>query len=87
VVDVQRRSLAPSKAAELGSALSAARRRAGLSQAELGEFAGGIDRHFVAALEHGEVTTQLLRLIQLLDVVGLELVVRPVAGSPLRGER
>lgn len=70
---------ADSKASAVGVALRAARQRAGLTQAELGEFAGGVDRHLVAALERGQVTIQTQRLFQLLSALGLDLVVRPAA--------
>ena len=64
-------------AKELGAAIRRARRAAGLTQAELGEFAGGADRHMIAALERGEVTTQLQRLLDIVDAVGLEIDLRP----------
>jgi transcriptional regulator with XRE-family HTH domain len=64
-------------AVRIGAALRAARKRAGLTQSELAEFIGGVDRHVIARLERGDTTTQLQRLLELLDVVGLELEVRP----------
>ena len=69
---------APTAADRLGAALRHARKRAGLTQAELGEFAG-IDRFAVAAIERGHATTQLRRLFALLDAVGLDLVVTPLS--------
>jgi DNA-binding XRE family transcriptional regulator len=60
----------------LGAAIRQARREAGLTQAELGAFAGA-DRFAIAALERGQVTTQVKRLLSVLDAVGLELVVVP----------
>lgn len=64
-------------AKELGSAMRRARRALGLTQGELGQYVGGVDRHVVAAIERGEFTQQVQRLIALLDVLGLELTVRP----------
>lgn len=67
-------------AAAIGEVLRQARQRSGLTQAELGEFAGGIDRHFVAGIERGDATKQLQRLLALAELLGLEIVARPVAG-------
>jgi HTH-type transcriptional regulator/antitoxin HipB len=64
-------------AAALGAAIRRARVDANLTQADVGEFLGGLDRHVVAALERGVVTTQVQRLLELLDVLGLELNVKP----------
>jgi len=64
-------------AAALGAAIRRARVEANLTQADVGEFLGGLDRHVVAALERGSVTTQVQRLLDLLDVLGLELDVKP----------
>jgi transcriptional regulator with XRE-family HTH domain len=61
---------------DLGSTIRTARTAATLTQAELGTFIGA-DRFAVAALENGLATTQVRRLIKLLDVIGLELSVTP----------
>ncbi len=63
-------------AGDLGAAIRRARKESGLTQSELGEFAGA-DRFAIAALERGQVTTQVKRLIAVLDAVGLELTVNP----------
>lgn len=65
-----------SAVANLAAAIRQARVDAGLTQAELGAFVGA-SRFAVADLEAGKVTTQLRRLIETLDAVGLELVVEP----------
>ena len=82
----------------LGGAIRQARIDAGLTQSELGEFMG-VDRFAVAKLESGRMTTQLRRLIEALDAVGLELTVVPRSrrfamadstppnGSPSIGDR
>jgi DNA-binding XRE family transcriptional regulator len=59
----------------LGNEIRRARRAAGLTQDELGAFIDA-DRFAVANLERGVVTTQLRRLLQAFDAVGLELSVR-----------
>ena len=61
----------------LGKAVRDARKDAGLTQEELGAFVGGMPRHMVADLEKGHLTRQAQRLLDILDVVGLELDVRP----------
>jgi len=65
------------KAVELGQAIRRARKDAGLTQADLGAFVGDADRHVVAAIERGEVTTQLQRLLDIVDALGLEIALRP----------
>jgi transcriptional regulator with XRE-family HTH domain len=60
----------------LATRIKAARREAGLTQAELGEFVGA-DRYAIAALERGHLTTQVRRLLQVLDAVGLEIDLQP----------
>lgn len=60
----------------LGTSIRAARRAAGLTQAELGEFVGA-DRYAIAALERGRTTTQVQRLFDVLGAIGLEVEVRP----------
>ncbi len=60
----------------LAAAIRQARIEAGLTQAELGAFVGA-SRFVVADLEAGRATTQLRRLIEALDAVGLELTVEP----------
>lgn len=73
-------------AMELGTAVRDARRKAGLTQAELGEFLGGVDRHVIAAIERGRVTAQVQRILDLFEAVGLELELRPrTVGHAARG--
>lgn len=68
----------PQAAAErLGQAVRSARRELGMTQSDLGEYVGGIDRHMVAGIERGQVTQQVRRLLALLDVLGLDITVRP----------
>lgn len=60
----------------LGQAIREARVRAHLNQSEMGEFAGA-DRYVIADLEKGRFTTQVRRLLAVLDAVGLEVSVVP----------
>lgn len=60
---------------QLAAAIRTARSRAHLTQAELGEFVDA-DRFAIAAIEAGKTTTQLRRLLDVLDAVGLELKVQ-----------
>lgn len=64
------------QARDLGQEIRRARNAAGLTQQELGEFIGA-DRIAIAALERGEVTTQVRRLLAVLDAVGLEIELQP----------
>lgn len=75
-------------AKRLATQIKAARRHAGLTQAELGEFVGA-DRYAIAAMESGRLTTQVRRLLEVLDAVGLEVELRPrthrlATGAPER---
>ncbi len=64
-------------ASQIGAAIKDARLRAGLTQSELGEFVCA-DRFAIASLESATVTTQVRRLLDVLDAVGLELDLRPL---------
>lgn len=66
-------------ARRLGQDIRNARIAAGLTQSDLGEFADGVDRHAVAAIERGDVTKQLGRLLAMLDAMGLEVELVPRA--------
>ncbi|MBX7137048.1 MAG: helix-turn-helix domain-containing protein [Oligoflexia bacterium] len=60
----------------LGTAIRTRRKTLGLSQAQLGEFAGcGLT--FVNQLESGKKTIRLNKLIDVLKVLGLELALEP----------
>lgn len=64
-------------ASRLGQDIRDARIAAGLTQAELGEFVGDVDRHSIAAIERGQVTKQVARLLGMLDAMGLEIELVP----------
>jgi transcriptional regulator with XRE-family HTH domain len=67
---------------ELGKAIAEARRRQRLTQADLADIAD-VDRSRLAKIELGKSTTLLEQLFRLLDLLGLELVVR--IRNPHRG--
>lgn len=62
-------------ASELGQAIATSRRRQGLTQQDLADLVG-VQRPYVSRLEQGNTTKYLERLTEMLDVLGLELVVR-----------
>lgn len=61
---------------DLSRALREARKRQGLSQEDT-SLATGINRTYLSGLESGHETAILKRLLQLIESLGLELVVRP----------
>lgn len=65
---------------DVGVALAAARKQAGLSQQETAEWAG-LRRRYISELESGEGSLQMQRLLELFAVRGCEVVVVPV-GAP-----
>jgi transcriptional regulator with XRE-family HTH domain len=67
---------------ELGREVATARKAKGLSQTALGR-AAGLSRQTISALERGVIPDLGVRkLVHLLEVLGLELGVRP-AGHPV----
>lgn len=63
----------------LGEAVRRRRHELGLRQAELAELAGCSQR-FVHTVEHGKLSLQLDKVLDLLDVLGLALLVVPGRG-------
>jgi HTH-type transcriptional regulator / antitoxin HipB len=63
---------------DLGQAVRARRKAAGLTQAELAEVAG-VGTRFVSELERGKPTAEFNKVLQVLRVLGfdLQIVVRP----------
>lgn len=61
------------KARDLSTALAAARRRRGWSQAEIGERIG-VSRDYVGDLESGELGLQVTRLMRLFGELGVVVV-------------
>lgn len=64
------------RAAALGAAVRARRRRLGLRQEELADLAGCSER-FVHTLETGKPTVRLDKVLAVLTVLGLDLAVVP----------
>ena len=60
---------------ELGVAIRAARKQAGLEQKDAAGLAG-VGLRFLSDLERGKPTVRMDKVLQVLDVLGLELTVR-----------
>lgn len=65
-------------AAELGELVRAQRTRQALRQIDVAGL-GNTGNRFVVELENGKPTVQLQKVLDLLDLLGLEVVVRPKA--------
>ncbi len=59
----------------LGQAVRTFRRARGLTQQQLAD-AAGINRGYLVALENGHVTEQVMRIVTLLRVLGVEIVLQ-----------
>jgi len=62
--------------AELGAMVRDRRKAKGLTQAEFAEVLG-IDRPYLVHLESGRGTKHLVRLIEALNLLGVDLIARP----------
>jgi y4mF family transcriptional regulator len=62
-------------AAELGTTIENRRKALRLGQEELAELAG-VSVRFLRALEHGKVSARLDKVFDVLDTLGLEVVVK-----------
>jgi HTH-type transcriptional regulator/antitoxin HipB len=65
-------------AAELGALIRARRRDLGLKQLDIAGI-GNTGNRFIVELENGKPTVQLQKVLDLLDLLGLEVTVRPKA--------
>ncbi|WP_085315431.1 helix-turn-helix transcriptional regulator [Derxia lacustris] len=63
-------------AAEVGDAVRSQRKRLALTQADIAGL-GGIGNRFLVELENGKPTVQLQKVLDVMDLLGLELVLRP----------
>lgn len=61
---------------DLGQAIRAARKKAGLSQGELASLTG-VGTRFVSDLENGKSTVQMEKALRLIESLGLRLTLRP----------
>jgi HTH-type transcriptional regulator/antitoxin HipB len=69
---------------ELGAAIRRARKERGLSQADLAKRAG-VGRPWLSKLETGKRTAEIGRALTVVSVLGLGLVLVPVACADPRG--
>jgi HTH-type transcriptional regulator / antitoxin HipB len=65
-------------AAELGALIRAQRRRLGLKQLDIAGL-GNTGNRFIVELENGKPTVQLQKVLDVLDLLGLEVTVRAKA--------
>jgi y4mF family transcriptional regulator len=68
------------RVAGLAAVVTRRRKELGLLQADLADLAGCSDR-FVHTVEHGKQTLRLDKLLDVLEVLGLGLLVAPGSGS------
>jgi len=66
--------------AELGDIVRERRRQLALKQLEVAGL-GNTGNRFIVELEQGKPTVQLQKVLDVLDLLGLEVVVRPKAGA------
>ena len=66
-------------ASELGALVRDQRKRLALKQLDIAGL-GNTGNRFIVDLENGKPTLQLQKVLDIMDLLGLELVVRPKAG-------
>jgi y4mF family transcriptional regulator len=64
---------------ELGAVVRAQRKRLDLKQLDIAGL-GNTGNRFIVDLESGKPTVQLQKVLDVMDLLGLEVVVRPKAG-------
>ncbi|MFP5406026.1 MAG: type II toxin-antitoxin system Y4mF family antitoxin [Gammaproteobacteria bacterium] len=69
-------------AADLGRLVREQRKRQALKQADIAGL-GNTGNRFIVDLENGKPTVQLQKVLDVLDLLGLEIVVRPKGGQGL----
>ena len=67
---------------ELGAVVRAQRKRLALKQLDIAGL-GNTGNRFIVDLENGKPTVQLQKVLDVMDLLGLEVVVRPKAGRAL----
>ena len=67
---------------ELGAVVREQRKRLALRQLDIAGL-GNTGNRFIVDLENGKPTVQLQKVLDVVDLLGLEVVVRPKAGSGL----
>lgn len=68
--------------AELGAAIRQRREQLALKQTDLAGL-GGTGNRFVVELERGQPTVQLQKALDIMDLLGLEVVVKPKTSGGL----
>jgi y4mF family transcriptional regulator len=68
--------------AELGAVVREQRKRLALKQLDIAGL-GNTGNRFIVDLEHGKPTVQLQKVLDVMDLLGLEVVVRPKAARVL----
>jgi HTH-type transcriptional regulator / antitoxin HipB len=74
--------IAVRSSAELGAVVRAQRRRLALKQLDIAGL-GNTGNRFIVDLENGKPTVQLQKVLDIMDLLGLELVVRSKRGRSL----
>jgi HTH-type transcriptional regulator/antitoxin HipB len=74
-----------STSGELGAMLRAYRKQQALTQLDIAGL-GNTGNRFVVELENGKPTVQLQKVLDLIDLLGLELVLRPKHGRSGRAD-
>ena len=67
---------------ELGALLRERRKQQSLTQLDLAGL-GNTGNRFIVELENGKPTVQLQKVLDLLDLLGLEMIIRPRNGSAM----
>jgi len=67
---------------QIGLAVREQRKRLALNQADIAGL-GGTGNRFIVDLESGKPTVQLQKVLDVMDLLGLEVVVRPKRASSL----
>ncbi len=67
---------------ELGAVVREQRKRLGLKQLDIAGL-GNTGNRFIVDLENGKPTVQLQKVLDVMDLLGLEVVVRPKAARVL----
>lgn len=79
---LQDSEIALRSSAELGAVVRAQRRRLALKQLDIAGL-GNTGNRFIVDLENGKPTVQLQKVLDIMDLLGLELVVRSKRGRSL----
>jgi len=74
--------IAVRSSAQLGAVVRAQRRRLALKQLDIAGL-GNTGNRFIVDLENGKPTVQLQKVLDIMDLLGLELVVRAKRGRSL----